>query len=250
MEVKNRLKVTSSDVAAFEAKVRAGVADGLFDGGLFVSQRCPIPGMTSCARQSLLDDPDGRPTVPMAYVCAERGAPPRPVLAEHVEVVLQAHAHLCEQASSMRAALAGREADERDAQRLQAHFSELSSFMSEMFSEFGRHQSILDSARKSLDAMKQACLVAYRTSRRLNSSVPWLQRPMPPLACERGVDHAVRLAAEGRLQWANVTHRDAVFSSLGKDCATQVVHEELRLLSKEAREESGGSGVAKRPREQ
>ena len=75
--------------------------------------------------------------------------------------------------------------------------------------------------------------------------MPWLQRPMAALPCERGVDHAVRLAAEGRLQWANVTHRDAVFATLGKECATQVVHEELRRLSKEARED----GAAKRPRE-
>lgn len=251
VEVKNRATLRSSEVAAFEAKVRAGVARGLFEGGMLISLRCPIAGMTSCAKQALLEDAEGHPTVPMAYVCAERGSPPRPVLGEHVEIMVQVHMHLIEQIAAVRIALAGSEMDEDETRRVQAHFSGLSTFVTEMFSEFSRHQTVLESARRSLDAMRKTCLVMYRSARRLNAAVPWLQRPMPQLSCEKGVDHAVRLASEGRLQWANVSNREAVFQTLGKDCAQAVVHEELRIVAREASEaEDAAARRSKRSREE
>lgn len=244
VEVKNRANVRTADVASFEKKVQEGVQNGLFEGGLFVSLRCHIPGMTSCAKQQLLPDKDGRPTVPMACVCAERGTPPRPVLAEHVEIVVQAHMHLCEQVAEVRHAMGGGERSDVDVARVQEHFVELSTFTTDMFGEFAKHHAILESARKSLDAMKQACLTMYRTARRLNLAVPWLQQPMAQLTCERGLDHAVKLASEGRLNWPSVSNRESVFQTLGKDCATVIVNEELRRLGKEAAEHRD-----KRPRE-
>lgn len=246
VEVKNRAKLSRAEVVKFEKIVQSGVADGLFEGGMLVSLRCAIPQKSTCASQALLEDDAGKPTIPMAYLAAERGNPPRPVSAEHVEIVTQAHLHLCQEVVAVRSALGGGDVGEQDMRRMQAHIADLSAFVTEIFAEFGKHTAILDSARRSLDAMKQSCLVLYRTARRMNSSTPWLQRPMAQLSCERGIDHAVRLAAEGRLQWTNVSHKDTVLSVLGKECAQNVVNEELRLLAKEAHDAETGRN--KRPR--
>lgn len=233
IEVKNRQKVTLTDVAAFEKKVQNGVSNGLFEGGMFISQRCPIPQMNCCAKQALLKDATGQPTVPMSYVCAERATPPQPILQEHFEVALQIHFHLCEQAVSVRAALGRAEGDEFDTKRVQLYFAEMSAFTNQMFAEFSKHNSILESARKSLNSMKQICLISYRTARRLNDSVPWLRQTLTHLPCEKGLDHAVRLATENRLKWSNVSSKECVMQTLGQECAQNVVTEELRRLAKE-----------------
>lgn len=236
IEVKNRQKLTPSDVAGFEGKVRKGVADGLYEGGLLLSQRCAVPGLRGAAAQAMLLDAEGKPTIPMAYVGTDRHSS-SPVVMEHVEVAIQAQMHLCEQAMHVRSAMASSEIDDHDVQRVQAHFAELATFTTDMFAEFAKHQTILDSARQSLDAMKASTLVSYRTARRLNASVPWLQRPMAQLGCEKGIDHAVRLAAEGKLDWSHVSHKDSLQKVMGKGCVQGVVHEELRRLAKEARDE-------------
>lgn len=233
IEVKNRVKLSQADVAAFEAKVRRGVAAGLFEGGLFVSQRCSVPCVSGAAAQAMLKGADGKPTIPMAYVGADRNGS-SPVLTEHVEVVVQAQMYLCEQAAHVRTALMESDIDDDDMRRVQAHFGELVTYTTEMFAAFAKHQDILDAARKSLDVMKTSTLVAYRTARRLNASVPWLQRSMAQISCEKGIDHAVRLASEGKLHWSNVSHKDSLMQTLGKECATSVVYEEMRRLGKEA----------------
>lgn len=250
IEVKNRQKVTSTDVAAFEKKVRDGVSTGLFEGGLFVSLGCHIGGMASCAKQTLLEDAEGRPTIPMGYVCGEKGdkgSKPQRALEEHIEVILQSHMHLCEQVAAVRFVLSGEEMDEHDVKRVQAHFMELSEYTNDMFNKFSQHQALLDNSRKSLESMRKTTLLMYRTARRINVAVPWLQRPMAHLSFEKGIDHAVRLMAESRLEWRNVSHKEAVFHAMTRDTAQQVVNEELRRVTREAND-SEEAHLAKRAR--
>lgn len=249
IEIKNRGKVSASDVARFEDKVRVGVAAGRFEGGMFISLRCPIAGQTSSAWQKLVDDARGNPTVPMAYLGAERGLPPVPVAASSIEIMLQSHVGLSQQVAHIRLSDASQEMDDADLKRVQQHFAEMATYTSEMFAEFGRHQGLIESARKSLDAMRQRCILLYRTARRTNAAVPWLQRSMPPLGFERGLDSAVRLAAEGKLVWNNVAGKETLLGTFGKDSATATALEELARVSKESKVADLAREEKKRARE-
>lgn len=243
VEVKNRKEVRGADVRRFEDKVRQAVAAGRYEGGIFVSLRCPLPSMAARVRQTLLHDADDRPLAPMAYLCTGRplvagdgAAGVRGVTADDIELVTQSHVHLCERFGEVRSELAAGAMKDDDLHRVHAYFSGLGASTTEMFAAFAQHQSVLESARQSLDLMKRTCILGYRAARRLNASVPWLGRSMASLPCERGLDHAIRMATDGRLQWANVTQRDAVMHQLGRECATQVVHEEMRRVQAEASE--------------
>lgn len=239
VEVKNRATVRAADVAHFEEKVRRGVAEGRFEGGLFVSLRCPLPGRTSSAQQRLIEDGRGRASVPMAYLSAERGNPARPVTADQIGVVVQAHVALSEQAGLLRGGDAAM--DEFELKRLRAHFVDLVAHTTAMFAEFTQQQGLLDGARRSLDAMRQRCIGMYRGARRLHASVPWLRaRPLEQLGFERGLDHAVKLASECRFVWNNVTNKDSLAAAMGsRECVHATAMAELAQVAKEAKEAEG-----------
>ena len=234
IEVKNRARVSTADVQAFEAKVREGVDAGILEGGIFVSLQCPIPGQTTAVRQTLLEDRHGHATVPMAYICTERGANQQPVTADQLKILAQAHFEMCTQAAKLRTWMNRGDLDEFDLKRVQAHFGELSTYTHELFEDFRRHAQLLDNARKSLDTMKQRALLFFRTAKRLNASVPWLQRPMPSFAFEKGLEHAMRLSSEGRLSnWSSITAKDALMRDVGRECAEKIMTEELACVKKE-----------------
>ena len=117
------------------------------------------------------------------------------------------------------------------------HFVDIASFTSNIIEQLSQHQSLLDSARKSLEKITKSCISMLRTSRRLNDSVTWLRSPMEQLPFEKGLDHAVRLMAESRFKdWSMVTNKDAVLKVMSRDCAHAIVTDEMGRITKEANE--------------
>ena len=239
IEIKNRQHVRQSEVDAFSEKVRRGVASGLYDGGIMISLRAPFPGQSSCARQALLEIEGKQTVAPMAWLSCERTKPVQPLSSDYVAVILRSHMELCAGVQEIFVAAHGDQAEQMAF--LKEQFSASSQLVTELFAEFGRHQSTLDALRKSLDTMKQKAIAFHRMTRRaLLAQMPVLGRVVTQLPFERSMDHAVKLAAQGKLVWNNVTGRDAILSTLGKECAQTCVSEELVLMSKESKRQKVG----------
>lgn len=238
IEVKNRQTIASRDINAFEAKVKKGVANGLFDGGLFISLRTWLPGK-QCLRSTLVDDSSGRPLIPIALIGTERRAS-SPLMAEQLEVMIHTQFDVIRQTKNARAKVEGdAPLTETDADMIRSMLDSHTQSTAEIFSEFSKQETLLGNLKKSLDAMRVKVLLQHRRMSKVRTQVSWLASEGSALPWERYYEHALRLAAqEQKLVWSNVTNRECVINAIGREAAAAAINQELKEASESKRQKT------------
>ena len=235
VEVKNRQTTATRDIAAFQRKVRSGVKEGLFDGGMFISLRSSLPGGRGAVRVTLEDDASGRPHIPVVVVGTEKRSSV-PMMAEQIEVLAHSAFDLIRHTKAARAQVDG-EAPllETEAMALRGLLDAHTRTASELFADFNKQESTLAAMRKSLDSSRVRVLLQHRQTVRARTQIPWLSSEAAALPWDRYYEHAMRLFAQDqRIVWSNVTNRDAVINAVGREAATTAIMAELKDVKETA----------------
>lgn len=232
IEVKNRGSVCKNQLEAFNKRVTEGLRAGRFDGAMFISIRSWIPAQQAPVRIVTAEDRAGRSLAPVAYLGAVRAQLVEPVASSNIELQTHALFDLLRNAQKMRAQAVGDESAlmVKDAAQIRQLFDASSSATAELFLEFSRHHTLIESLRKSLESMRVKALLQHRRLGRVNANVPWLQCKTS-LPWEKYYEHALRLAGEHRLVWSNVSGRDTLDGAIGRGGVMAAIKTELEEAS-------------------
>lgn len=249
IEIKNRAKIDpQKDTVAFEERARAGIAQGLFDTAIFVSLRVhhkrPAP-----QHLEMLEDADGRPTVPVSFLGPERGRDAPPVTQEGLVSHVCMHVAFALRCRILRELWTQRDAaatdDDAHVTRIKELVERVGTDVAETLEQMNQQAKLVAGWQQSIKSVRVRVMQLLSVLGDVGRSVPWLRRThadpvwMPEYQLVRDkVAHGVTDA----LLWKNLSEpqKKRINDHLGgRETVLKAAHTDPRGKRARTEEETG-----------
>lgn len=167
-------KDISDDIKTFQARVREGIKNDLFDAAVFLSIRAHTK-MGQPVVLEMHNDSTQRPLFPVTYIGPEKGKLANNLSQEQIETHLYMIFALLEQTHAIKSELCN-DLKQEEIAKFQALFDHMGTYFNQAFLEFKQQEKLIAQLTQSLTNIRCKSIQMIRSVTELNSQIPWLQR--------------------------------------------------------------------------